>query len=326
MVAAALLTDLVRRLAAGRGVLDIPNPRSSHDVPTPRGGGLAIVLVTTAGLLLLALHRTLGWDVFASLAGGGLIVALVGFADDRRSLPPTVRLGVHFAAALWGLLCLGGLPPLDVGGQLFVLGWAGQVLGALGIVWTLNLFNFMDGIDGIAGSEAAFVGFSGAALTVLMRGEPGVSLCGLLLGAACLGFLRWNWPPAKIFLGDVGSGYLGYFIAVLAIAAARGRPASLWVWLTLGGVFFADASVTLARRMLRRERVHQAHRSHAYQWLARRWGSHRRVTVAVLFVNVLWLLPCGAFAALEPQYAAMTVLVALVPLGVFALAAGAGRG
>jgi Fuc2NAc and GlcNAc transferase len=325
LVASALLTDLMRYLAAGRGVLDIPNPRSSHEVPTPRGGGLAIVLVTTAGLLLLALHGALTWDVFAALAGGGLGVALVGFVDDRHPLSATVRLGVHFAAALWGLLCLGGLPPINVGGKLFVLGWGGYALGALGIVWTLNLFNFMDGIDGIAGSEAAFVGFTGAALTAMTRGPPEVTLCGLLLGAACLGFLRWNWPPAKIFLGDVGSGYLGYFIAVLAIAAARGQSASLWVWLILGGVFLVDATVTLARRMLRRERLDEAHRSHAYQWLARRWGSHLRMTLVVLLVNVLWLLPCGAFAALQPQYAAMTVLVALVPLGVLALAAGAGR-
>jgi Fuc2NAc and GlcNAc transferase len=152
-----------------------------------------------------------------------------------------------------------------------------------------------------------------------------MSAVGLLIGASCAGFLLWNWPPARIFMGDVGSGYLGYVIAVLALAASRESPASLWTWLILGGVFFVDATVTLARRLLRGERVYEAHRSHAYQWLARRWGSHKSVTMTVTAVNLLWLLPCASFAARYPQWDLWTVLVALIPLGVGAIAAGAGR-
>src|SRR5437763_1644121 len=143
-------------------------------------------------------------------------------------------------------------------------------------------------------------------------------------GQACLGFLRWNWPPARIFLGDVGSGYLGYVIVVLAVAAARDNPSALWVWLILGGAFFVDATTTLIRRTLRNERVHEAHRGHAYQWLARRWGSHAKVTCAVLIVNVLWLLPCAVFATWRPSLAAATVVFAFAPL-VLVVSATSGR-
>jgi Fuc2NAc and GlcNAc transferase len=323
--AVALLTGLIRSIAAGRGVLDVPNARSSHGVPTPRGGGAAIVLVTTVGLLVLALRGAVDLNLLYALAGGGLAIALVGLADDRRSLSAATRLTVHFAAALWALLWLGGLPALRVGAHLISLGWAGCVLGALGIVWAVNLFNFMDGIDGIAASEAIFVALCGAVLNPLMGGNAGVGFAGLVLVAACGGFLLWNWPPARIFLGDVGSGYLGYVIVVLAVAATRDSPIALWVWLILGGAFFVDATITLLRRMLRNERVYEAHRSHAYQWLARRWGSHGKVTVAVLVVDLIWLLPCAVLAARLPAYAAAGVVVALAPLAVLAVAAGAGR-
>jgi Fuc2NAc and GlcNAc transferase len=179
----------------------------------------------------------------------------------------------------------------------------------------------MDGTDGMAASEAIFVVCAGG----LLGGDREVAAAAVVLACACLGFLRWNWPPARIFMGDVGSGYLGYAIAVLALAAASDNPVALWVWLILGGVFFVDATVTLARRLVRGERVYQAHRSHAYQWLARRWGSHLRVTLAVLIVDMVWLLPCAAFAELHPSYAGATTLIALTPLVVLAITAGSGR-
>jgi Fuc2NAc and GlcNAc transferase len=325
LAASALLTQLVRRIAAGSGVVDVPNPRSSHGIPTPRGGGLAIVLVTTAGLLILALWGAVQWRLLCALTGGGLAVALVGAVDDRRSLSATIRLTVHFAAALWALAWLGGLPPLRIGNQMIALGWPGYLLGACGIVWALNLFNFMDGIDGIAASEAIFVALAGALLTSSFAQGAGVGFAALLFAAACGGFLLWNWPPASIFLGDVGSGYMGYVIAVLALSANRDNPVALWVWLILGGVFFVDATVTLLGRLLRGERVYQAHRRHAYQWLARRWGSHGKVSMAVLILNVVWLLPWAMLAETFPRYAAVSVLAAFAPLALFAAVIAVGH-
>jgi Fuc2NAc and GlcNAc transferase len=326
LVATALLTGVVRRRAILRGMLDVPNPRSSHIAATPRGGGLAIALVASVALGALAFAGTMRTNLLWVLIGGGGAVALVGFVDDRRPVSAGIRLLVHVAAALWAVFWLGGLSAIPLHHQVLHLGWIGDVLAILAVVWVLNLFNFMDGIDGIAASEAVFVTGAALAPLALCGVSADVSVATLTVGAACCGFLPWNWPPAKIFMGDVGSGYVGYAVAALALAAARQSPVMAWVWLILGGVFFVDATVTLVRRLLGGERVYEAHRAHAYQWLARRWGSHRRVTIAVLLVNVLWLLPCALLATLQPSYAALTVVVALAPLALVAIAAGAGRG
>jgi glycosyltransferase WbpL len=325
-VVAALVTSRVRAVALSGGLLDIPNARSSHAVPTPRGGGLAIVLTMTVALVAFAALRIVPFNTCVALLGGGTLVAAIGFLDDRIRLSPRTRLLAHFAAAVWGIAWLGGLPPLHLAGdQALWAGWPGYVLGALGIVWTLNLFNFMDGIDGIAAGEAVTVSWSGALLLLMMGATSAVPALSLVLGAACGGFLLWNWPPARIFMGDVGSGYLGYVIAILAIAASRESSVALVAWLILGGAFFVDATVTLLRRLARRERAHEAHRTHAYQWLARRWGSHRRVTILILAINVFWLLPCAVAASRQPRLAWWLLLLALAPLVVGALAAGAGR-
>jgi Fuc2NAc and GlcNAc transferase len=192
-------------------------------------------------------------------------------------------------------------------------------------VWAINLFNFMDGIDGIAASEAIFIALAAAVLEASLGVRSGVSLAALVFACACAGFLYWNWPPARIFLGDVGSGFLGFVIVVLAVAATRDNPVALWVWLMLGGAFFVDATVTLVRRTARGEAVHEAHRSHAYQALARRFQSHRTVTLTIAAVNVLWLLPGAWLAAHHPQYAVTAVLVAFAPLACLAFLFGAGR-
>ena len=322
-VVAALMTGSLRRYAIRAGLIDRPNSRSSHSIPTPRGGGLAIVVTSLAAMgLLLGLH-SLSLRLFAALAGGGLAVAVVGFIDDRYTIPARIRIAVHGCAAAWCLACLGGLPPLLIGHHVVQLGWFGYVLGTVAIVWVLNLFNFMDGIDGIAASEAIFVTCAGAVLGSIPPTAD--ALTAAIVGAACTGFLAWNWPPAKIFMGDVGSGYLGFVIAVLALAATRSNPVAIWVWLILGGTFFVDATVTLLRRTLQGERVHEAHRSHAYQWLARRWGNHLPVTLSVLALNVLWLFPAAWLAVNNPPLAIWIVAAAYAPLIILAIAAGAGR-
>jgi len=323
--ASALLTALARRFALSRGILDIPNDRSSHSTATPRGGGMAIVVAAAAAMVILMLVGRMPRDLVLALVGGGMAVAAVGFLDDRRKVPAGVRLAVHALAAAWAVTWLGGVTVIRIGEHLAQLGWIGSALAVFGIVWTLNLFNFMDGIDGIATAEAIFVAGAGALLASRGADAGGVSAAAWVFACACGGFLCWNWPPAKVFLGDVGSGYLGYVIGVLALAAAREIPVALWAWLILGGVFFVDATVTLLRRLLRGERVHQAHRSHAYQWLARRWGNHAKVTCAVLIVNVLWLLPCAVFATRRPGLAAATVIFAFAPLVLLAIAASGRR-
>ena len=324
-VVSATLTELTRKFALSHGVLDIPNERSSHSAPTPRGGGVGIVATTTSGMSALAATGWLSLDLFMALAVGGVAIAIVGFIDDRRRLSAKVRLAVHFGAAVWALWWLGGLPPLRLGETVVTFGLGGYVLGALGIVWTLNLFNFMDGVDGIAASEASFIIGAGTLLTLSGGVVTGAVAAALLFAAACCGFLLWNWPPAKIFMGDVGSGYLGYGVVVLALIAARDNVVALLVWVILGALFFIDATITLGRRVARREPAHEAHRSHAYQRLARRWGSHRSVTLLALGINLLWLLPCAFFAIQNPRYASWILALALLPVCIGVLLAGAGR-
>jgi Fuc2NAc and GlcNAc transferase len=319
------LTGVIRQLALAHGMLDVPNARSSHVTPTPRGGGVAIVVAATAAAIAFAFTGNLQLPTLAIFVIGGTAVALVGFFDDRIRLSARVRLAVHFAAAAAAMYWVGGLPPMQVGERLVTFGWEGYLLGILGIVWSLNLFNFMDGIDGIAASQGMFMTVGGATLAIAMGSSTGFAPLALGVGGACLGFLLWNWPPAKIFMGDAGSGYVGYTLAVLALLAGRENSAGLFAWLILGGVFFVDATLTLARRVARRERVYEAHRSHAYQWLSRRWNSHRRVTLLTVAVNVLWLFPCAFLAVRHPTKAAVIAVLALIPIGLGAIAAGAGR-
>jgi Fuc2NAc and GlcNAc transferase len=323
-VLAVVLTALARKLALAAGLLDVPNQRSSHHVSTARGGGVAIVIACLAGLAFLAARSRIDNDLLWALAVGGAAVAAIGFADDRYQLSALARLTVHFIAAIWAVSWLGGLAPLDVGGRLVDLGWIGDVAAVLALVWATNAFNFMDGIDGLAAGEATFVAVASVVLGSLAASAPGAGAA-LIFAAACAGFLVWNWPPAKIFMGDVGSGFLGFAIGVLAIAATRHQPAAPFVWLILAGTFFVDSGVTLGRRIQRGARIYQAHRTHAYQWLARGWRSHTRVTLAFMAVNVCWLLPCAFFAVRFPALAVWLTAAALVPLAILAVAAGAGR-
>lgn len=317
------LTGFVRLYALKTQLIDQPNDRSSHSRPTPRGGGLSIVLASMLGAAILSWLGFIEHRLLAALLVGGATIAGVGFVDDRKGVRPVVRLIVHFLAAAAAVALIRGTPTLELGHLHFELGFAGSILAVVCLVWTINLFNFMDGIDGIAASEAVFVTFASAALMMALQGISGPAVMSLIVGAASSGFLVWNWPPARIFLGDVGSGYLGYSIGLLALAAAKQGDLQVIPSLILGGVFFVDATLTLVRRLARGEPAHQAHRTHAYQWLAVRWASHVRVTLLVLAVNVVWLLPFACWAALHEEHAPWTLL-ALLPIAIGCLFIGSG--
>lgn len=318
------LTGRFRRYALARRLVDVPNPRSSHSVATPRGGGAAIVLTTIGALFLIGALGWLGWHDLWGLLCGGAAVAAVGFADDHGRLSRGWRLLAHFAAAGSVLASVGRLPPLPVLGTTFDAGWLGYPIAALYIVWLINLTNFMDGIDGLAGTEALIVSLGGALVYVVALPGANSWIAPITLASATLGFLIWNWPPAKIFMGDAGSGFLGLMLAALSLQAGQTAPELVWSWLILLAVFVIDATITLIRRLARRERIWEAHRTHAYQHAAQTWGAHRPVTIAVAAINLLWLLPLAVLVARHALDGLIGALIAYAPLVAAAVWLGAG--
>ncbi|MBM3272994.1 glycosyltransferase family 4 protein [Candidatus Kaiserbacteria bacterium] len=314
-------------------LVQMPSDRSSHEQPTPAGGGLGIVVAgSMAGLGLVLLF---GWVVGGMELGLAAVLAAVGLRDDMAHLPARVRFGVQVVVCAGGLIALGDLPALALSGGLGfqVTGWILFGLLLLTGVWWINLFNFMDGIDGIAGVQAVFMLLAGGAMAVWAVPEAVYSpvwMWMLCVAAATVGFLLLNWPPAKIFMGDVGSTWLAFMVFALALLSVQAGWLSYAVWLVLAAVFVTDASVTLLTRMLRGERWYEAHRSHAYQRLSRRWQSdrkagHRSVTLLVVAINELWLAP-WAWACLQwPAGSVAFVVVAYLPLVLAALWLGAGR-
>ncbi|NLZ11729.1 MAG: glycosyltransferase family 4 protein [Alcaligenaceae bacterium] len=319
-----VLTDVLRHYALKRNVLDIPNARSSHTRPTPRGGGVAFVLVFTVfAAISTALPITTPPGTWA-LIGASLIVAITGFIDDHHPLPARWRLVGHAAGAGILLWSFGGVPPLTVFGYPIHLGMASGVLGLLYIIWLLNLYNFMDGIDGLAAAQTLCVALGGAALYSVL-GHTQLIWLPLLLAGSVTGFLIWNFPPAKIFMGDAGSGFLGITLAAFSLRAGHIDPNLFYCWLILSGVFICDATFTLLRRLLNGEKVYQAHRSHAYQYASRRFASHKTVTLSVVAINLLWLFPLALLTALRLIDGTIALLVAYAPLIALAWAFSAGK-
>jgi Fuc2NAc and GlcNAc transferase len=306
------LTVAVRAFALRNSILDLPNERSSHTTPTPRGGGAAIAVAALGGI---GVAGFLGWVPAALAAGvvaGGCLVAGVGWIDDRGHVAVPLRALVHATAAALVLWSIGGLPQIRFGEVAVDLGWVGTLLGVIGIVWLTNLYNFMDGIDGIAAGEATFVAIIGA-LLLSATGALGLAAVSWIIAGAAGGFLLWNWPPARIFMGDVGSGLLGFLFGALAVASEAAGAVSSLVWAILLGVFIVDATATLTRRIARRERWYDAHRQHAYQRAVRAGYSHGQVAGAVVVFNLL--LGGAAMVSLgHPAWQPILVIAAYLAL------------
>src|SRR6185503_16701829 len=304
-------------------MLDVPNERSSHVEPTPRGGGAAIVLATLGAVLTLALMTMLNRRLALGFSAAGVVVAIAGFVDDRKYFKRRWRLLSHFGAASILLIAVNGIGPISIA-DLELNRWVTFLYAILYIVWLINLTNFMDGIDGIAASEALSVSAGGALLYTIAAPQAHEWTLALVFAAAACGFLVWNRPPARIFMGDVGSGFVGIALAAMSLHASTVSTALFWGWLILLGVFVVDASMTLARRVLRAERVWNAHRTHAYQHAALRWRTHGGVTLAVVCINVFWLLPLACLVALRQVNEVAGLAVAYAPLVAGAAWLGAG--
>nr|WP_282452964.1 glycosyl transferase family 4 [Lysobacter sp. CAU 1642] len=280
----AMLTVLAIDYGRRRGLIDAPGQRRSHRAPTPRGGGAAPVATLLVVISALGLRGTLAaWDAVA-LGTALFAVAVIGWVDDHRPLGPGQRLAVHAGAAL---LAVGMLLP-DAAPWVWPL-------AALAVMVAINLCNFMDGINGLAVSQAGLV----AALLGVMLGfvDPAMATLAFGMAVACLGFLPFNFPRARIFLGDVGSGALGLMVGLLGLLAWREGAAGLAALALLPSAFLIDGGLTLAARARARKNLARAHREHLYQWLVRSGASHAAVTTAYAG----WTLAMGAFFLLRPQ-------------------------
>ena len=306
-----MIAGLVRNYALRGALIDVPNERSSHLHPTPRGGGLGIVVATLIAIVWLGSTGALSMSFAFALGGGMTIIAAIGWIDDHRSVPARWRLLVHCLAAGWALMWLAPFPTQHLS-MLPLLG--------LGIVWMTNLYNFMDGIDGLAGIQATFAGTAGG-IILWLTGETSLATTSLAIAASAAGFLIWNWPPARLFMGDVGSCALGFAFAIIAIDGyRRGGGAALPVWTILLAPFLVDSGLTLITRILRGERWYLAHRSHAYQRLVRHGWTHLKVTVIFLLIDIICMAPLAFFAAQSPAEAWSFAGVALLLPGMLWIA------
>lgn len=291
---------IFRGYALKSGLLDTPNERSSHQVPTPRGGGIVFVFLW---FFILGAGFQYHWLSFRDLLiflPGTLMVSLLGYWDDHRSLSAKKRFIIQILAAVICVYQMGDVSALHLfSKETFYLGSLGIGIAILGLVWSTNLFNFMDGLDGLAGTEALFVLGVGGGLYASF-GFTEVALLIWALTVTIAGFLVWNWPKARVFMGDAGSYCLGFLIALFAIVGDIGCGIPIILWLILYAVFWFDATVTLLRRFFRGDQIATAHRDHAYQRLHRAGFSHQQVLFCIIALNCL-LVGIVAWVTYRPQ-------------------------
>jgi len=276
-----ILTYFIKEHAIKNSLVAEITERSSHTIPTPHGGGIAIAITWFIGLSTLFFTNEIDTSLYYALMTG-IIISVVSYFDDLFELSAKVRLITQALVALLGLYFLGGFEKLD----LFFFSVENQIItnifAFIMIVWFINLYNFLDGIDGYAGSEAIFLGLGGY---ILFGGDHF-----LVLIAAVFGFLIWNWHKAKIFMGDVGSTLLGYNVAIFTIYYTNQEATNFWIWIILFSLFWFDATYTLIKRYLNGEKLSQAHKKHIYQRLTQNGFSHDKVVIIAMGINLIILL------------------------------------
>lgn len=319
-----LFTGYMRHYALKKNIIDNPNERSSHSIPTPRGGGVAVVCSYLLALAVLIYSQQLTLHIGLILMVAGFAIALLGFLDDHGHINSMLRLAIHFLVAIAAVISLGGFAEVTVFNDI-QLGFFANIIAVLFLVWLLNLYNFMDGINGIASVEAITTTVSMAILYFLLNTSLNSDMLWLL--AACVfGFLLWNFPKAKIFMGDACSGFLGLTLGILALIALKENLALFCAWIICLGVFVVDATYTLIKRVVNGYKMYDAHRSHSYQILSRKWGSHTPVTLAVVAINLFWLFPIAYITATQQwAYPEFAVLIAYLPLLFLAIKLKAGN-
>jgi Fuc2NAc and GlcNAc transferase len=270
------LTYAIRKAALHHELMDIPNERSSHYSPVPKGGGLAIIICWYLGISGMFYLDYIESKLYFALLSG-TILAIVSFFDDIYDIKPVIRLVIQTLAAILAFVFLGGIDHISLFlieiDSVFFL----YPACIIGIVWFINLFNFLDGIDGYASSEAIMISFFMFAFT----GD----FINIVLVASVLGFLIWNWPKARIFMGDIGSTQLGFIIIVLGLYFHNESKLDFINWIMLSSLFWFDATLTLYRRWRNKEKLSTAHRKHAYQRAVQSGFSHQEINFLSILIN-----------------------------------------
>lgn len=287
--------------------VDVPNERSLHTTPTPTSGGVGIIAAFVVVTLISADIPSLLFPLLLPV----VVLCITGVVDDLRGLSVVTRLVLQAACAAWVIFMAESPLPVPFA----------ALMAVFCLVGFTNAFNFMDGIDGLAATQAAFVGLAGAWLLSRTGGPDHLVLLLSVAGACSLGFLVWNWPPARLFMGDAGSLPLGLLLTALALLSSQNDALPLWCWVILWAPFLCDAGITLLLRLTARKPVFRAHREHAYQRLAAQ--GHRNVTVGLLIADLIGLLPLAWIAATHPAYASLAALAAVLPFIVLVFAVAA---
>jgi Fuc2NAc and GlcNAc transferase len=309
------LTKVALIYSLSKGLIDRPGCRTSHKNSMPRGGGISIVITFLISVIALTWSDSLNSfnNAYLSVVVGCSIVAALGFWDDHKHIPAKWRFLVQLFAAFISLMLLPVLPDITFFSMQANLPLLAVPFFVTVLIWSLNLYNFMDGIDGIASIQAITVSIS-AALILIFNGEIQMAYLLFVLSASVCGFLFWNWPPAMVFMGDACSGFLGFLLGLMAIITSINGAINLWSWLILLAIFVVDATYTLVRRILQGEKCYEAHRSHAYQILSRQYSSHKKITLSVLIVNIFWLFPLAYLSSIHQYWAPVLGLIAILPL------------
>jgi glycosyltransferase WbpL len=319
-IVSGVITNFIRYISIKKKLYDIPNDRSSHDTPKPKGGGLAIVLILLITIVGLFFNQQIDFDISISLLIGLGIVAAVGFVDDYKNLSVSIRALVYVFAAAFSIYSIGGINVLSINNYQIQLNFFGLFLAMLYVVWVTNLYNFMDGTDGFAAIQTICVCiFCG--LLFYLTANTAFTILLLCLVASTIGFLYWNWSPAKIFMGDVGSCTIGFLFGLLSIYTEKQGIITISVWLILLSPFFGDATYTLLKRMANREEWYEAHNSHAYQKLYQLGISHSKLAFALLITNITIIWPFAYFAHLYKNLELTMLVSAYFIIGIIWLIA-----
>jgi Fuc2NAc and GlcNAc transferase len=305
---------LYKKIAISRKILSNPNHRTLHKSSTPRGGGVVFSSIFVIFSLYFWRNDPSNYVIYLTISVGGLAALLVGFIDDLVSISPIKKLIFQVILAGWGVFWLEG-------GPLMVIDWMPNIIvlfiSMFFLVWIMNAYNFMDGVDGMASLGGILASILVALIIVITNGLTLTALLLLLLSSTMAGFLIFNWPQAKIFMGDSGSMFLGYFFGCIVLYTTMHNEVTIWTWIIVFGYYIADTTTTQIMRLIMVKKWYAPHRSHAYQNYARLTDSHLKTIMLFVLYYLIWIFPLLTWSLIDPDDALFISFLAVIPAIIF---------